>query len=172
MFSLIISIIAIALVAALAGASVYYGGAAFTQGGADAEVASFKNAGIQLSGAYTLSDNNGDQNVQLEDLVPAYVIQVPSVDGTDVVQTIEGGNDASDAEGAYITRIVSKDVCNAMEDESTGGSQYSFIDFLADDALFGCYSKSNGSEQDKEHVIFYKVRSIGPAEIPSWFYET
>ncbi len=54
MFSLIISIIAIALVAALAGASVYYGGAAFNKGTSDATYAAMVNQAEQINGAIVL----------------------------------------------------------------------------------------------------------------------
>jgi len=51
MFSLIITIISIALVTALALATIYYGGSAFRQGGDAAAAARFINEGQQLSGA-------------------------------------------------------------------------------------------------------------------------
>ncbi len=54
MFSLIISIIAIALVVVLAGASLYYGGDAFTQGSAKAQAATYVNQGQQIAAAITL----------------------------------------------------------------------------------------------------------------------
>ncbi len=51
MFSLIITIISIALVTALALATIYYGGSAFRQGGDAAAAARLINEGQQLSGA-------------------------------------------------------------------------------------------------------------------------
>ncbi len=54
MFSLIISIIAIALVVILAGASLYYGGDAFNNNGVKGEVARYKNEAQQLSAGLTL----------------------------------------------------------------------------------------------------------------------
>lgn len=54
MFSLIITIISIALVAALALATLYYGGEAFNEGRAKAEAAKLKNHGQQLLGAADL----------------------------------------------------------------------------------------------------------------------
>jgi hypothetical protein len=61
MFSLIITIISIALVAALAVATIYYGGSAFTQGTAKATASAFVAAGQQVSGALVLyaNDNGG-----------------------------------------------------------------------------------------------------------------
>ena len=54
MFSLIITIISVALVAALALATLYYGGAAFNQGRADAEASKIINQGQQVLAAADL----------------------------------------------------------------------------------------------------------------------
>ena len=54
MFSLIITIISIALVAALAVATIYYGGAAFNKGSADAAASQLMNAAQQVQGAVVL----------------------------------------------------------------------------------------------------------------------
>ncbi len=54
MFSLIITIISIALVAALALATLYYGGTAFNRGAAGAAAARLINEGQQINGAVAL----------------------------------------------------------------------------------------------------------------------
>jgi len=54
MFNLIISIIAIALVVALAGASLYYGGDAFSEGSSKAKASAFVNQAQQIQAAATL----------------------------------------------------------------------------------------------------------------------
>lgn len=54
MFSLVITIISIALVAVLAAAAIYYGGTAFTTAGADADAVRVINESHQLSGAISL----------------------------------------------------------------------------------------------------------------------
>lgn len=61
MFSLIITIISIALVAALAVAGVFHGGAAFTSGTAKANAATIVNQAQQITGANALyaNDNAG-----------------------------------------------------------------------------------------------------------------
>ena len=56
MFSLIITIISIALVAALALATLYYGGSAFNRGSAGAEAARLINEGQQLNGAVAIAE--------------------------------------------------------------------------------------------------------------------
>ena len=61
MFSLIITIISIALVAALAVAGVFFGGSAFTSGTAKANAATVVNQAQQITGANALyaNDNAG-----------------------------------------------------------------------------------------------------------------
>lgn len=70
MFSLIITIISIALVAALALATLYYGGAAFNRGHADAQAAKVRNQGQQLLGANELFKiNHGRYALNVAELV-------------------------------------------------------------------------------------------------------
>lgn len=61
MFQLIVAVISIALLAALAGASIFYGGAAFSGSTAKANVSSLVNQGQQIAGAAALfrTDNGG-----------------------------------------------------------------------------------------------------------------
>lgn len=54
MFNLIISIIAIALVVVLAGASLYYGGEAFNKGSEEAKASTYINQAQQVQAAATL----------------------------------------------------------------------------------------------------------------------
>lgn len=58
MFSLIITIISIALVAALAVATIYYGGDAFNQGTTKAKASTIVNHAQQIAGANTLYKSN------------------------------------------------------------------------------------------------------------------
>ncbi|MBM24115.1 MAG: hypothetical protein CL760_00005, partial [Chloroflexi bacterium] len=82
MFSLIISIIAIALVAALALASIYYGGDAFQEGTAKSEASTVINQGQQIQAAVTMAeiDEVVVSNLQT-DLVDSgeYLKEVPQV---------------------------------------------------------------------------------------------
>jgi len=54
MFQLIVAVISIALVAALAIASIFYGGEAFSKSSEKANVTALVNSAQQISGAYTL----------------------------------------------------------------------------------------------------------------------
>lgn len=100
MFSLIITIISIALVAALALATIYYGGTAFSRGNDGATAARLINEGQQINGAVTmyLADVAGnsvatgvvagaDSIVQVSELAPAYLSQVPSSFATPAATT-------------------------------------------------------------------------------------
>jgi hypothetical protein len=81
MFSLIITIISIALVALLAVATIYYGGSAFTRGGDGATAARLINEGQQLNGARVLAqvDNAPAASAALvADLAPTYLSQIPA----------------------------------------------------------------------------------------------
>jgi len=61
MFSLIITIISIALVAALALATIYYGGTAFNRGTAEAKASQLINEGQQINAAVALAKADIDR---------------------------------------------------------------------------------------------------------------
>ena len=70
MFNLIISIIAIALVVALAGASLYYGGDAFSEGSSKAKASAFVNQAQQIQAAATLyKTQEGGSPSAIQDLL-------------------------------------------------------------------------------------------------------
>ena len=70
MFNLIISIIAIALVVALAGASLYYGGDAFSEGNAKAKASAFVNQAQQIQAAATLyKTQEGGEAADIQGLI-------------------------------------------------------------------------------------------------------
>ena len=82
MFNLIISIIAIALVVVLAGASLYYGGDAFNEGSSDAKAATLINQAQQIQASATLfAANEGGAATALEDLTEnsKYMKSVPQL---------------------------------------------------------------------------------------------
>jgi len=80
MFALIITIISIALVAALAIASIYYGGSAFTQGSAQAQASTIVNQAQQIGAGVTLfeNDNGGSAPASVSALTPTYMQAVPT----------------------------------------------------------------------------------------------
>lgn len=79
MFSLIITIIAIALVAALALATIYFGGTAWTQGSDKATASRYINEASQISAAVDLyrANNGGAYPAAVDDLKPTYLKTLP-----------------------------------------------------------------------------------------------
>lgn len=79
MFSLLITILSIALVAVLAVATIYYGGPAYQNSQAQAQVARVLNEGQQLDASLTLYRNQtGMAASSFEDVVSAgYLASVP-----------------------------------------------------------------------------------------------
>lgn len=107
MFQLIVAIISIALIAALAAASIFYGGSAFTDSSLKANVTTLVNGGQQISGAQAIykTDNAGAPALLLSDLTldgeylaaaptPANIASGPwslSTDGTHAVINLTAG---------------------------------------------------------------------------------
>lgn len=116
MFSLIITIISIALVAALALATIYYGGTAFNKGSAAAVASQLINEGQQINGAVALFRADAAQGLSftatpttvsgLADATamgqPAYLAQVPT--------SFDGGTLLT-SNVALTSATVSDDVC-------------------------------------------------------------
>lgn len=70
MFSLIVVIVSIALVAVLALAVIYYGGSAFNTAGNGADVSKLLNEGQQISGAAVLHKvKTGDVAANIDELI-------------------------------------------------------------------------------------------------------
>lgn len=94
MFSLIITIISIALVAALAVATIYYGGDAFNQGTTKAKASTIVNQAQQVAGANTLfKSNTGSFAGTVSDLVSAsYLGSAPVSADLDVTYSVDSNN--------------------------------------------------------------------------------
>lgn len=93
MFQLIVAVISIALVAALAIASIFYGGEAFTKSSEKANVTALVNQAQQISGAYQLyKTDNGAAPADVSALTPAYLASLPTPPKV-VGETAPGVND-------------------------------------------------------------------------------
>ncbi|MND11541.1 hypothetical protein D3C87_351860 [compost metagenome] len=79
MFNLIISIIAIALVVVLAGASLYYGGDAFNKGSEEARASTFINQAQQIQAAATLFKASNGAVPTMTDLKDGYLAGEPKL---------------------------------------------------------------------------------------------
>ena len=128
MFSLIISIISIALVASLALASIYYGGAAFNKGTTDADASTIINQGQQIQAAVTLSDVDRVVIANLQGLVTGeYLQEVPQFGGENWADPVSGYS--------LLSGTVSADVCASLNEKAghdsaaTAGSEA---------GVFGC----------------------------------
>lgn len=162
MFSLIISIISIALVAALAAATVYFGGAAFNKGSAGADASTFINAGQQVAGAFTLASADGHTVTTVAKLGgdatetnnEVYLAQIPSYKGTPL------SLDTTNQE--YVTiASVSGQICDEINKRAHGNA-YDFdkIKTAGVTGLYGCVSTgADSTEADsKPGKAFYKVK--------------
>lgn len=80
MFNLIVAVISIALIAAMAAASIFYGGSAFGSGTAQAQASTLVNNGQQISGAQQLYmiDNSGNRADAISVLTPTYLQAIPT----------------------------------------------------------------------------------------------
>ena len=146
MFSLIITIISIALVAALALATIYYGGSAFNKGSADAKASQFINEGQQLTGAITMNkaDATADTTgsvvaaTTVSGLAPKYLSQIPQ--GWDGTAAIGAGGDAT----SFVSHAsVRDDVCASIN--SKAGLPASGVTTQANvTTQYGCFGGGSG----------------------------
>jgi hypothetical protein len=162
MFSLIISIISIALVAALAAATVYFGGAAFNKGSAGADASAFINAGQQIAGAFTLAAADGYTATTVASLQNAslgatsagndgqvYLSQVPAYKGSNLTTLATSSNKS------FVSAVVSDQVCREINDRAlgkgaTGPSGIGNVD------LFGCVTET--VDGTSTSTAYYKVK--------------
>lgn len=129
MFSLIVSIISIALVAVLAAASIYYGGDAFTKGSAKALASTVVAQAQQISSANTLykNDEGGTTAPTVQALVDGkYLASIPAAPSK-VVPDRAAWTVASTFVSIDIDNI---EVCKLINEQANGsanfvsGSQY------------------------------------------------
>ena len=149
MFSLIITIISIALVAALALATIYYGGSAFNKGSADAKASQFINEGQQLTGAIAMNkadaqaDSTGTvvQASTVSGLATKYLSQIPT--GWDSTAAIGAGGDAT----SVVTRAaVRDDVCASINAKAGLASVVATqADVTTQYGCFGGQASGNGT---------------------------
>ncbi len=137
MFSLIITIISIALVAALALATLYYGGSAFNRGSAGATAAQLINEGQQVNGAVTIAKADaaagGTAVATWADLTTGttpYLSQLPSGLGL-----TPGGTIATVTK--VLTGAAGADVCTEIN-KRAGHVAGSFTAEVPQPGVYGC----------------------------------
>jgi len=143
MFSLIVSIISIALVAVLAAASIYYGGDAFTKGSAKALASTVVTQAQQISSANTLfkNDNGGLPADDVAELVSEdYLASTPVVPAK-AQGTLAEGVEAGWAVDANTVTVAlnNEEVCKLINEQATGTKDVvAYTPGAADAAQFGC----------------------------------
>ncbi len=142
MFSLIITIISIALVAALALATIYYGGSAFNRGSDGAKAAQLINEGQQLNGAVAIAKADaaagGAAVTTLAGLVPSYLAQLPASFAA------MGTTAVADGKVAVVT---TQKVCEEVQKRATGSST---VGTTEPAQVYGCWLDG------ADHTFFYK----------------
>jgi hypothetical protein len=123
MFSLIITIISIALVAALALATLYYGGTTFNKGSASAQASQLLNEGQQLLGAsevFYANENRWPESVQ--ELVSLKYLSFSFASARVVANALAANSWSMVAPGnpVFITAAPRLDVCLAFNKNSYG----------------------------------------------------
>lgn len=145
MFSLIITIISIALVTALALATIYYGGSAFRQGGDAAAAAKLINEGQQLSGAAAIVEANAGTVDTQANLVIAKALQ----------SNIGSYNDAVSGRAFTTPATVKTDVCVKVNEKAQGKLSTDPLFVAPADAAsitnYGCFA---GAGADQGTMVF------------------
>ena len=140
MFSLIITIVSIALVVALVAATMYYGGDTLTQGRTQADAAAFVAGAQQITGSASMfTALEGAAPAALQDLVDEdYLSSIPTA------EFAAGGEWVLDSANRVLTaNVASADVCGVLAEDggATAGTDGIFgtaDDVVPADALYGC----------------------------------
>lgn len=123
MFSLVISIVSIALVAALALATLFYGGSAFNEGQAKAKAATITNQTQQLLGATQLFiANNGRVMNNMQELLDSgYLKAVPMAQGAVANAWADSSwRLAAPGRAVFVLDTPERDVCRYVNEKSYG----------------------------------------------------
>lgn len=152
MFSLIITIISIALVAALALATIYYGGSAFNKGSAEAKASQLINEGQQINGAVAMAKadvSSGFLTATLSTVADlatnGYLAQVPaawdatvSIAGTSgILKTVAAASPADT-------------VCKEVEKKATGVAPATLDTVAEPGQSYGCYTDTG------KNIVYFR----------------
>lgn len=134
MFQLIVAVISIALVAALAIASIFYGGDAFTKSSTKAQVTTLINQGQQIAGAAALyKTDNGASPATVATLVPNYLAAAPTgTKNTDNAVGWELHIGATSAEASYTSIGIATggaELCAEVVNQGTGSCDAGYTKF-------------------------------------------
>ncbi len=157
MFSLIITIISIALVAVLALASIYYGGSAVGQGSDSARASQLINEGQQLQGLAAMSVAQGNTVTSVVDLVTDQYLSQPipgwTVDGAAFVRAGAVGGDET----------LTKNACDEVNARSGALAATEYADVAA-------ASDAVAANPDGDAVFFCANIGAAGVEVPTVVY--
>lgn len=146
MFSLIITIVSIALVVALVAATMYHGGDTLTQGRNTAEAGAFLTGAEQIAGAYKMYEAlEGQKTNSGQALVDAsYLKSIPQ--GMELV--VPGMMD-SFAPYVRSTSLKSLALCQALDKDANRTPETSTSAYPSDTQMdqwkpYGCYNTTGG----------------------------
>lgn len=169
MFSLIITIISIALVAALAVATIYYGGSAFTQGSAQANASTLINAGQQVSGAATIFKNNRSESpADIATLATGEFLQGKPVAPKAWSPFEIGKVDGVLAVYSYFTGTPDSEICKKIQFQAVAneasvdktivaGQPYGCFKAVAGDVKDNTATPANVAASEGKDVFFFKL---------------
>jgi hypothetical protein len=155
MFNLIVAVISIALIAAMAAASIFYGGEAFSNSTAKAQASTLVNNGQQISGAQQLYmiDNSGVRATDIATFTadPFYLQALPTPPAS-VVADNEVWALADSGAIAFIDLVDANAaaVCDSIEESGglssavTANASTPLASELTGDAQFGCLETAGG----------------------------
>lgn len=152
MFNLIITVISIALIAALSLASIYYGGDNMSKGTARSNAATLVNQGQQLNGASALfrNDNGGTDVAAINDLVTGgYLASVPAAPAN--IGAVGWAIDST--HGLFTNEITSRAVCDEVQKQANGQAVQDVADL--DTYTYGVYGCINDTTNSKL-IAYYK----------------
>ena len=135
MFQLIVAVISIALVAALAIASIFYGGDAFTKSSEKAVVTTLINQGQQIAGAAALYKTDNGVNAPTGEVDAAHVLVTGDyLSAAPAGTKVTDGNWSIDADSATINFDTTADaasVCAEVVRQGAGecDSAYDYFSF-------------------------------------------
>jgi len=151
MFSLIISIIAIALVAVLGSMSLFYGGQAFQKAPIKYFVDTLMEQGVQMQSAISYRNYPKKNETISNDSVTLHVLET---------NYYEGGkwSEANEYGMSSLNTPISEDAC-IMMNKAAGITERPTS--LPSTGVFGCHSDLNiDSTEDSGGIAYYKIGKI------------
>lgn len=144
MFSLIITIVSIALVAALALATLFYGGGAFRQGAADAQATKVVNQGQQLLAASELFyADKGQWPVTVEELVADGYLKTVPVAQLPLAQAIAANGEwtmPQPGEPVFLNTASDPETCRSVN--SKGYGEPGILNTVHQNTTIQCFGKT------------------------------